>query len=467
MSREISDNRLKHLWQHYINSHFYELNSDYDKLKSQMLCGSKVIHQPGTKPKVYIVTNDDESRLFGVANCNSPWCCPKCAPLVMAKVGEKIACALDALAKWHNQWAVMITFTIPHTEHMSCKTTFNILRNTWRMFTKAGNKATRKDKYVKVNGEVSLYTKNSGAYGKFRTELQSVHNVRVYETTWGKNAWHPHIHALYWFPRDKFYKCVDYEEELLNLWWRCAEFCTLKYFNNLHSDKESIAKHKEMVKNLYANWRKYPKTGHRSVWISKNEDGSPRRQFSSYYISGWTGDFEMTCSSAKDAREQGHYAPHQLLEEAYNAKIKGNKNDYEKYMSLYTEFAIATKKAIRSQFSLSGINQIIRQWKQSTDFYELQKKRFTEQATNKKPWYVVIWLNEKQWSDISFLDRHEDIGIIPNLLDMAKAKLPAHFRRRAIATYLLRFGIDITQNDPNDEDCKFVSSKLFENKIIA
>jgi len=461
MNTEVSDNRLAHLWRHYISTHYYE-DKSFEKLKGQMLCGSQVIKQIGHQAAAYLITNDEEARLFGIAHCNSPWCCPHCTPIVMAKFGEKIACAIDALAKWHNQLATMITFTIPHTAGMSCQTSIQILRKTWRMFTRGGLKKSFKDTFTKRDGSISVYNKRTNAYGKFREELQSVHNIRVYETTWGENSWHPHIHALFWFPKKHFYKCVNYEEELLDLWWHCAEHCTLKYFNQAHPENKE--KNLAFAKELFAEWRKYPKTGHRSLWISKEADGSPRVMKSSYYISGWTGDFEMTHNGSKDARTDGHYAPHQLIIEAFNAQLKGNKETYNKFMQLYAEYAIATKGQIRNQFSKSGMNQLILKWKASNDYYQIQKKRLMEKATGKKPWTVVTWFTEQQWKDLSYLDRHESLGIIPTLIDMAKAKLPLPFRQRAIATLLLRYEINITNNDPNDEKCRFIANKIFENK---
>lgn len=464
MEQEVSDNRLKNMWQHYLTQHYYD-DKSLAKLKGQMLCGSRVVHQLTAQPAVYIVSNGETARTFGNVHCNTPWACPHCTPIVMAKFGERIACAIDALAQWYNQLATMITFTIPHTAGMSCKTSFEILRKTWRMFTHGGNRKTFKGYYTKSDGTISTYNKHNGAYAVWRNELESVHNIRVYETTWGENSWHPHIHALFWFPKKHFYKCVNDEDKLLDQWWHCAKHCTLQYFNKTHP--ENKAKNKAFVEELYADWRKYPKTGHRSLWISKEADGSPRVMKSSYYISGWTGDFEMTHTNSKNARDKGHYAPHQMLIKAYNAKVKGDKETYDKFMQLYAEYAEATKGAIRNQFSLSGISKIIAKWKASNDYYELQKKRFMEKATDRKPWNVVVWFTEQQWKELSFLDKFEDANLLPTILEVATVKAPLDFRRRVIATYLLKFSIDITYNDPDDEKCRLIAEKIFENKFLA
>lgn len=458
-----SDNRLAHTLRQFLHNH--NNNPNYDPLKSQKLCGSRVIHHKGGwQPAVYIISNDEEARTFGNAYCNSPWCCPKCTPIVMAKFGERIACAIDALKKQHDQLAAMFTFTIPHTKNMTCKETFDTLKLTWRMFTRDGLRATNKDTYTKKDGTISTYNKAQGAYGKMRHELQSVHNVRVYEFTWGENSWHPHIHALYWFPRKNFYHCVDYEEQLLDRWWHCAKASYLKVLNKKHPDKK--AENKKLAEDLYADWRKYPKTGHRSFWISKDADGMPHVQESSYYISGWSGDFEMTNEHSKDARAAGHYSPFQILEEAHKAKLAKNIEAYDKWLKLYTEYALATKKAIRSQFSQSGINQIVQQWKQTETYYEAVKKKFMDKETAKKPWKVIAWLSEQQWLYLSILDKQAEDSIIANILEIAIMKLPAKKRRTLIENLLLCYDIDITSNDyEHNWQIDLVQNQIFENKF--
>lgn len=461
MYKEASDNRLKHMLQNFLTIN--NNNPKYDVLKSQKMCGSQVMRTIGWKPAVYVISNDEHSKLFGNTHCHSAWCCPHCTPIVMAKYGERIACAIDALSKRYDELATMFTFTIPHTARMSAKDVFEILMATWRMFTRDGNRAFNKDTFTKKDGSTSTYQKRLGPYGTMRNKLQSKHNVRVYEATWGENSWHFHIHMLIWFPRKNFYHCVDYEEELLDRWWHCAQHQALKYFNNKHPEKKE--ENAKLVKELYADWRKYPKTGHRSFWISKDADGRPSVMKSSYYISGWSGDFEMTHEHTKDARFKGHFSPHQLLIEADKAKHDGNKERYQKFMQLFTDFAIATKKKIRTQFSQSGINKIVQEWKKTETYYQTVKKKFMEEAQGKKPYKIVAWFTEQQWLDLFYFETHSKSSIISTILELAILQKPLDIRRQLITEYLKLFDIDISNNLVTNKQALFVESKIFENKF--
>lgn len=455
-----SDNRLAHMLKNYLFN-----NADkphLDPLKSQKLCGSRVIHAPGWQPAVYIISNDEKARTFGIATCHSPWACPKCSPVVMAKWGERIACAIEALKK-QGELATMFTFTIPHTKGMTCKETFDTLKDAWRMFSRDGNRATNKDTYTKRNGTISTYHKAQGPYGQMRFALHSKHNVRVYEFTWGEHSWHPHIHALFWFPKQFFYHCVEWETKLLDRWWHCAKHCYLKILNKKHP--ESKQQNIKMANELYADWRKYPKTGHRSFWISKEADGSPRVMDSSYYLSGWTGDFEITHENSKEARAKGHFSPFQILENAYQSKLNENKTTYEKWMKLFTEYALATKKAIRCQFSQSGLNKIIAEWKQTKDYFNAVKKKFMDKATDKKPYKVVAWLTELQWYTLSDHEKNSPFSITADILDIASKNIPLHKRREIITKILMSYDIDITNNHVNTKQALFVENQIFENKL--
>ena len=463
MYKEASDNRLKHLLANHLTND--AINPEHAKiLKSQRLCGSQVMKSPGWQPAVYVMTNDEDSKLFGVTHCNSSWACPHCTPIVMARYGERIACAIDALSKWDNQLATMFTFTIPHTSGMSAEDVLQILMQTWRMFTRDGNRKYRRDYYTKKDGTTSTYDKAGSAYGRMRNELQSTHNVRVYEATWGENSWHFHVHMLIWFPKQTFYQCIKYEEDLLDRWWHCAEYQCLKYYNKKYPNKS--AENLKMVKELYADWRKYPKTGHRSFWISKDATGMPAVMKSSYYISGWSGDFEMTHEHTKDARFKGHYSPHQLLIEADKAKQAGNKERYKQFMNLYVEYAVATKGKIRCQFSQSGINAIVLKWKQTNTYFETVKKKFTELAQGRKPYKIAVWFTEQQWSELSYLDKHSNTAIIANILEIATLKKSLEKRRQLLIEYVKLFDIDISNNLINKQ-ARFVESKIFENRFVS
>ena len=185
MQEEISDNRLKYFFQKWLNVHreYY--------LPNIRQCGSALIKDMGDAPSVFVLYNDktDKSKLYGNTACHSAWACPKCTAEVMAKKAAEIACAIDCLKRQHHQSATMITFTIPHSANMTCRESFQVLLNTWRQFSKGGNRAAKStQKYILKNdkgvrgkkggalgvgkaGEVKVYYKGRDPYGAFRQEL--------------------------------------------------------------------------------------------------------------------------------------------------------------------------------------------------------------------------------------------------------------------------------------------------------
>lgn len=438
MLDEISDNRLHALLKRHMRT---KDKKTRETLKGLMYCGSQVIHVNGATPAVFVVSNNESSRFFGLRNCRSPWSCPKCSAVVMAKKGTDIACAIDALLQWENQIAFMITFTLPHTKNMTCAETFTILEKTWHMFKRAGNRRGKKQTYelrtnkendkrgVGKKGDTVTYNKGNDPFGNFRETLGIKHFVRVYEFTWGENSWHPHIHSIFWVPRDNFDKVLDYEEQLNERWWQCAKHCALKFWNQKNPEHDNKAR----VESLYADWKK----GHKSVTFSRDKLGNLRQQKSSNYVSGWSGDFEVAGGHIKKANN-GHFSPRQILEQAFEEQDDTKR---AQWLDLYVEYALATRGHRRVNFSArSGIINIIRKWKETQAYIELCKKKSTVEATAQ--WKVVCWFNERQWWSICLVEDTDDINIKAKILQLAR--LPD--AKQQITSLLLSFGIDIRDN---------------------
>jgi len=450
MKNSVSNNRLAHMFRKFIST-----QSEYtQKLKGQLLCGSKVIHQQAVQPAVFVLANENESTYFGNAHCNSPWCCPHCSPIVMAKKAKNVACAIDALSTLYKQDACMITFTIPHTKGMTCKDTYDILRATWRNFTAVPKQIIHKyNLKIDVNeenhrggvavgkkGEERTYDINRPGWQKVR-KLGMIYSVKVYEFTWGEDhGFHPHIHGLFWLPRENFQKIGQLEEELFECWWKCAKAQTLKYYKNKHpetSDEENA----KIVDKIFTDWRKTPKTGHRSVHISRNEDGSVRVITSSMYLDDWSGDAELTADYRGKEARNGHLNPYQMLVKAHESKDE----ERIKYLRLFTEYAMATKNTRRMEFGkhkekdLPQLSEIIKQWKKTQTYTERIKKKCMEKAEKLR---LVCWFTEKQWLLICFLTSRYDVDLRSLILE--KARLPDG--KRKIQELLFENGIDISQN---------------------
>jgi len=444
---EISDHRLLYWYQNQLRKPEYNI----DRLKNIRLCGHGVVHMPAQQAGAFLLSNGEKSRFFGVAKCRNSWACPVCSAEVMAKQGTRIACAIDALSKWYNQDCFMTTFTLPHTSHMSAQDTFTILKKTWRYFAKdpqGARKRTETRTNKKGQTHVYSYVKGQNPYGLFREQLNITYFVKVYEFTWGENSWHPHIHALFWVPKKNWSKIPNYEESLLERWWQCAKKSALEYYNSKRPDK--LNENRAFVDNLFVEWRKYPKTGHRSLYMSKNKDGSIRKQKSSFYLSGWSGDTELTGTSIKQARN-GHYTPHQILEKAYELR---QTDDYKFWLNLYVEFNLAIRCSRRVDWSVikneKSFHEIIEAWQRTNQYTEVLKKK----ATAKAAWHVVCWFPEQQWLLLCLRERVNP-SIRTTLLQLAKE----FNARELISQYLEQFDIKL-QDKPHP------MQSLIENQIF-
>ena len=467
----ISDNRLLNYVQRYINRRKL-YNPEYKFLTS---CGSRMLPGIGKKA-VFLATDGNQAAFIGNMFCHSVWSCPRCSAVEMAKKGENIACALDALATWYKQHACMITFTMPHNNRMTCKDTFDILLEAWRFFSRAGNKKGREHKYtLKTDrkgekGSTVVHIKGNNAYGAFRSELEIKHHVKVYEFTVGDKGWHPHIHALFWTPAAKLQDVAKYEERLFDLWWHALKKTATSYFHKKYPN--NIEEYDSMIEELFSDKMKYPKTGHKAVWVSKDEKGRVKRVKSSMYIEGkWGGDSELTRgqiketgrtlehNSYKDAEYEKHYSPFQLIQEAYN-----DARQEEKFMNLFFEYVRTTRKHRRVEFSPSGITDIIAEWKKTEEYFHMLKKKFMDLAAGRKV-RVVCWFDEVQWYEICSIDWHTDEGLRTQLLQIAIKHKDTDKARKEIEELLLKLDIDITENKwhPRIEHIE----KQFNDRITA
>jgi len=325
------DIRMRSFVQRYLDENY----KHDQKLKSLRLCGrssfSLTNGKFGGKKNVYIMSNGEKAVAMGTRTCRKSFGCPCCTPRIMAQYGTNIACAIDAMKKWYNQNAFMITFTLPHSCKMNSTMAMQILKNTWRLFIK--DKCNRTRGYTKKDGSSSQYSISKNPCAKFRNDLGIDMYIRVYEMTWSKqNGWHYHIHALMWAPKKNWNKILQYEDMINDYWWKCAKIEATKFLNKIRP--ENKLNNALEVEKFYTDWRKNPVTGHRCVYISQ-ENGKPVVQKSSFYITGWTGDVELASGSHRKTAREGHYNIRQILEAAY--ENRDNENLKNQFLSLYVE----------------------------------------------------------------------------------------------------------------------------------
>jgi len=123
----------------------------------------------------------------GLKTCGSVWACPICA----ARIQERRRLEIDQAIAWAEKsgwFAIMITFTFPHTQFQSLTDlldrqahAYRLLRQTrpWRALMK-------------------------------RIDFQGL--IRSLEVTHGQNGWHPHTHELW------FVKSAPEAAEIASLW---------------------------------------------------------------------------------------------------------------------------------------------------------------------------------------------------------------------------------------------------------
>lgn len=422
MEEVYSDHKLQRALRQYL----YHTHQG-DKFKAIYYCGSRVIHQPGVQPRVYIIANDTNSREFGTIHCKSSWACPVCTPRNMSRYAAEIAVAIDALKEWEHQVACMITFTIPHTRGMSCKESTEILYESWKDFTVHGNKNQNAKYYSRKTKQMIVSNKKlTDPFASFCEEFHCKHRVRVCEYTHGEAGWHPHFHCLFWVDQSKLQSVIDWQEKLCNRWLELVKRKTLKLWNKLYPDKNN----KLRLDIMYSRLNRVSQ----AVYISTDQDGKVIEQKSSQYICGWGADRELTGNVGGKATHDGHQTPFQILEEA--AKT----GDIDKY-ELFMEYVRTTYRHARINYSVhSGIKKIIAKWKLTNKYYEFLKKKFTAEAAKQGKWKIICWFSESQWLQICLLDRM--FNIRSKILELALTANP----RQQIQEFLYEYDIDIGQN---------------------
>lgn len=449
----IADSRLLT----FLQKHITENHPNTQTLKKYRYCGSQFI--PTIAPAVFVISNQKQSRITGVARCHSSWGCPICTPKRMAEYGSRIACAIDALKSKYKMQPFMMTCTIPHHKWMDIKATYTILQNTWRKFSKECNpirtaqyilkkNVTEDGRAVGIAGTKVTYRKTYRApFPNMRKQLEITHNIRVYEFTWSENnGWHPHIHALFWLPTKNFSKLNDgWEQKLADYWWNLAEKEALKYYAEKYPDKQN--QYKSMVQHIFNEYRRLPKSGHRTIYFSKYKNGKVRPITSSQYLNDWGGDMELANGTKQKTAADGHYTPHELLETAYK-----DPTQREKFMNLYLDYLKITFGKRRIMFSpKTGLNKIIQEWRKTNTWFEtLKKKLMAKDAGN---WKVVAWFTSEQWLQICYNYLQADIMELSILPDA----------REQIAHFLLQYNIKVSTKKHHDED--FMNNTLFENTI--
>lgn len=399
--------------QHYLRKYIRRLHGDdYKQLKSILYCNQAVAPNVGA---VYLLHDHEEHSMFyGRVTCKNPFCCPVCSSLVMEKYRERINAAIQVLKRTH--FGFMVTLTMPHLGFMSWRETMDILYDAYNYFSKR--------QQSRGHGH---------ALHEFHQEYPIDHNVRVCEFTWSKkNGAHPHFHAIWWIPRDKFDNdgILAFENKLDTFWLKTLKRKAIQYWqkNNLHTnllrENETL---QDLANRLFRESDQIKYVGANVAFkISTDGAGHILEAANGDYISGWGADNELTGNYRKTATYEGHMTPYQILQASFHDDL---------LIQVYLDYCLAvTRKPVhhRVHFSHTGIGKMI------DAFLREQSLRETKSNVKKKRWEVVTYFDEDEWSQLCDLDDWV-APILANILWFGA------YRRDLLSDYLKSLGIDHTR----------------------
>jgi len=166
----------------------------------------------------------------GVRTCDSPWACPVCAPALAERRGEALARTLEQFHEMGFR-IVHAVLTVRHTKGEPLSAVFGALASAWRYMGKSR---------------------------AFRPHWSGLGYARAVEVTFGKNGWHPHIHAALVLPperdpyalRDALWEA--WSEAVVEVGWAPSD--RQAYFYDIIERSDDIAEVARYVAKTASNW---------------------------------------------------------------------------------------------------------------------------------------------------------------------------------------------------------------------
>ena len=347
---------------------------------------------------VHVLANGKNVKFLGNRFCNNSWGCPACTARKMSKYSARISCAIDALAQ-QNKAAVMITYTVFHTKQYSLDEMLTLLSSCW-------NKLQKNAYWKRQKNNGSYYTKG-GTYSNFISEFNIKHTIRATEITYGEHGWHPHLHVLYFVDKKDLPRVVQWEQKLIDTWLDIENRTAKEIFTGKTLE----------VRNML-NERYHRNSSHQGVCISKTETGETLQIKSGDYICGWGGNNELTGGSATELKpaHEGHLT---LMQMVFKALTENDKDLFDIYCQAL--ITLTKRRQHRLDFSRTGLNAIVAQYKNSVGYQELLKKKRTDELArqNIRPYSTVCWFTKQQWLDISITEKYSQKRILPMIAKLA------------------------------------------------
>jgi len=256
---------------------------------------------------------DFVARVSGIQRCGSPWSCPVCAPVVRERKAQEIEAGLvpflgldrsftgrnapQSLAEDPRGSALWVTLTARHFRRDSLASRLDVMSRAMGLC---------------LNGE---------PWKRRAARLSYAGLIRALEVTYGRNGWHPHVHAVLLFDRElSAGELAEFEDWLYRRW------------------SGVLAKRRlgSITKRNGVDVRRVVAAEGLSAYMAKVEDG-------------WGVGLELARADLKAGRRSGSIKPVQLLA---NFAETGDADQ----LALWLEYEAATfgKRAIVWSRGLRG-----------------------------------------------------------------------------------------------------------------
>ncbi|WOA61101.1 protein rep [Bacillus mycoides] len=186
---------------------------------------SKCLRMMSNKSEVEVWEHQKTKKAFygGLLVCGSVWNCPVCAAKISERRRKELQRAFD-IHKSKSGYIALLTLTFSH------------------------NKVDRLKETLDKFGKATQKFMSGRAYNNIRDELGLIGRIRVFEVTYGKNGFHPHVHIALFYTNNVELKSV--EEKMYPLWEKaCKKFeliTSCKYGLDLQDGDEAqnyLSKH--------------------------------------------------------------------------------------------------------------------------------------------------------------------------------------------------------------------------------
>lgn len=131
----------------------------------------------GSNVEVYKHKKTSKAFYAGLLVCGSVWVCPVCAAKISERRKLEIKHAFD-MHKEEGGKIAMLTLTFSHKKKDRLKDT------------------------IKQFGQATTKFMTGRAFNDIRLQMDMIGRIRVYEVTYGKNGFHPHVHIALFYKND-------------------------------------------------------------------------------------------------------------------------------------------------------------------------------------------------------------------------------------------------------------------------